>query len=1206
MRKMSIYKNITIILLSAAILLTILQLISKLLLLSALSFIIWLLFIIQILIYLLELIKVRLPKPVSVKLKNFHKNRGYKILLKNRIIDEHHLLPFVQVKCFDDLLTNVKKGRNVILISDTGWGKTKLIVELLNELSNDGTFSKKYKKVIFWRGEPNIPVGRNLYIFENIGININEFLKLAVELESRGGIFIATIYPEEIYDRYKWIQNKINYIPIDAYPTRDEWKKIIKIILKDLKDRGLNVTGIEQIIDKFSGNLIPPFQMYYSLSRIIEKGIDITTEDQLHRVVEVDYGERKDIEEKIKVDFSESLLYAIRLLTWLTNKNYVEEEITKIVYTEFLKKEKHQYDVALNTLSGSDIHYIIKKVGRKIYIPDYHLNRLEKYWNLREYINELYKLTEFLDKKIRAQRKSEFWIGLGDRFAEIKNYDKALEVYKEALNKTHNTEKKGMIYIKIGDIYLDAQCYEEAHQNYNTAIELFESIKEPTHSASYYLANAYEKKGDTINTDDLNKRMEIYKRALDIYNTVSKVDFARLSLKIAKILEEEFFKTNGKRRELLEKSLEYAKNAKEQYSELNNPDGIAEAFIIIGICLSLMDISSNKNISEKALSYFKNALDCVDKVIDKIRKIDLYFEIGERCFGLYTSVIPTKFSITMEENPILEISMEAYKKSLNTANYVLENKEYFIRILKIREDTYRRMMYIISQKLGDVCTSKGDFENALNYYNDILRVLKVMNAQEEIGDIYIKIGYNVYFRNDKYDKAVEALAKAEEIFSLMDNKMALANVYMMILHVYLDWKKYNNAKPYVKKLNGIINAVEDLLTKAASYLRMGEVSRHLNRYEEAETYYKNAEKCLMVYPQKENTYYSRLLASLYSNFGDLYLTRKSPDKAEEYLIKCYELYLKLPNEIYNAGVSAMGLGRLYRIKGDLKKSNEFFEKALRIFIKDKKSNAAKCLLNLGINYMILDNYQEAKEKLQKALELSEHPSVQLEVNMVLSRVHHKLKDYNKSKRNLDEALRIWKEYYSDNIFIQLNIIEQLGDLYFDQGNYDAARKFYEDYIKIFREKIGEKELPHILKLAELYEKIGKTYYIEQKEEKGSELYKIARDYWFKAEDLVKNEEVETKLHIIKNIIELSRILEDWDIIENYRNKMKNLLPQPVPIIQYKFPLQRFKTVPVKKQCILCGSNENIKECPESHIIYCKRCCKEEIKCELYERCWETE
>ena len=77
---------------------------------------------------------------------------------------------------------------------------------------------------------------------------------------------------------------------------------------------------------------------------------------------------------------------------------------------------------------------------------------------------------------------------MGDRFAEIKNYDKALEVYKEALNKTHNTEKKGMIYIKIGDIYLDAQCYEEAHQNYNTAIELFESIKEPTHSASYYLS----------------------------------------------------------------------------------------------------------------------------------------------------------------------------------------------------------------------------------------------------------------------------------------------------------------------------------------------------------------------------------------------------------------------------------------------------------------------------------------------------------------------------------------------------------------------------------------------------------------------------------------------------------------------------------------------------------------------------------------------
>ncbi len=325
--------------------------------------------IVEIIHYILELIEVLERKPVSLPLNKFQKDKAYKSLLKKRIIEDHHLLSFIRTKCFNDLLTNIKKNNNVILISESGVGKTKLIVELLKELSNDRIFSNEYNKVFFWRGEAetDVSIAKGLYVCENIGNNVDTFCKLAAELESVGAIFIATTYPEELYDKHRWIQNKVNYVPIDVYPNRDEWKRIVKTFLRDFEEKGLDVACVMPVIEDFSGNLIPPFQLNYSLSRALRRGIEIDTKDRLYSVIEIEYGERKDIEEKIKGDSSESFLYSIRLVTWLTNKNHIEENIIKIVFKDFLGKEKHQYGVALETLSSDDNFYILKKTGKRIY-----------------------------------------------------------------------------------------------------------------------------------------------------------------------------------------------------------------------------------------------------------------------------------------------------------------------------------------------------------------------------------------------------------------------------------------------------------------------------------------------------------------------------------------------------------------------------------------------------------------------------------------------------------------------------------------------------------------------------------------------------------------------------------------------------------------------------------------------------------------------
>ena len=1199
-------KTIVIILLSLSVFLTILQLISKLFFLSILSFIAWILLVVGIIYYILKLIEVLEHKPVSLPLNKFQKDKAYKSLFKNRIIETHHLLPFIRTKCFDDLLTNIKKGNNVILISDSGWGKTKLIIELLKELSNDRIFSKEYKKVFFWRGEAetDVPIAKGLYVCENIGNNVDTFCKLAAELENVGAIFIATTYPEELYDRHRWIQNKVNYVPIDVYPNRDEWKRIVKTFLRDFEEKGLDVACVMPVIEEFSGNLISPLQLNYSLSRALKRGIEINTEDKLYSVIEIEYGERKDIEEKIKGDISEIFLYTIRLVTWLINKNYIEENIIKTVFIDFLKGEKHQYGVALKTLSGDDVFYILNKVGKKIYVPDYHLNRLEKYWCLKDYIDELQKLTEFLDAK--DDRKVEFWIGLGDRFFELKNYNKALKAYSKAYDKTLNILQKGTLHIKIGEIYAIKSSFEESLQNYNKAIGLFESIEKPSVTIFCYLADTYERKGDiSLKREDMDNAINSYERALSIYNTASKINFARLSIRIAKIIEDSFFKSQRKRKNHIEKSITYAKNAKESYSELNNYNGIAESSMILGTCLGIIDISLNKNIGKKAISYFKNALKLTDKVVDKIQKIDIYLEIGERCYSLYTDVIPAKFQ--SKDHPLLQLSLGAYKKSLNTTNYVLENKDYFIRILKIREEEYKEKMCIISQGLGDTCTRRGDYENALNYYNDVLKVLEVLDAHEEIGEVYIKKG-EMYHLDDKYEEAIEALTIAEEIFSSMSGNADLAIIYIEILHIYLDWMKYSEAESYVKKLEEVINSIEDLLIKAFGYRRMGEISQILGKYRDAKKYYESEKNCIEKHPNKETWDYPHSLALTNLSLGQVALTTKSFKEAEHYLVKCYDQFLDLPNEGYNVGVSSLWLGILYHDTGDIKKSNEYLEKARENFKKiNKKSREAQCLMGLGTNYMVLEDYQKAEVTFHEALELSDDVSIQLGIHMRLSVLYCRLKEYANSRKHLDKALGIQKEHYPDTVLIRLEILEGLGYLYFEQGLLEESRQFYKDFISIYEEKIGKEELQHLLKLAELHETVGKTYHREQKTEEGQTWYKIAREYLFKAEGLVKEGTNETKLFIFKNIKEISQILNDKNTVDNYLKKIRELPPAPLQIIpptrlhKPRVPRVVFRD----RNCILCGSRDNIKECPESHILYCKKCCKEEIKCDLYQRCWES-
>lgn len=176
------------------------------------------------------------------------------------------------------------------------------------------------------------------------------------------------------------------------------------------------------------------------------------------------------------------------------------------------------------------------------------------------------------------------------------------------------------------------------------------------------------------------------------------------------------------------------------------------------------------------------------------------------------------------------------------------------------------------------------------------------------------------------------------------------------------------------------------------------------------------------------------MAAAYNNLGVAYKSQGALDKALEYYLNSLKIYDNLKNKD-GVATTKSNIGAIYSLKKDYGQAMKYFEEANESF--SELGNPEKIvgsLNNLGILHSDLQLYEQSLKYFSQASQLSE----------------------KMGKVNSDP-------------------LNNIGNLYFRQGNYQHAAEYYERAMVITRKENNQTALLYSLaNLGELYAKAGQT------------------------------------------------------------------------------------------------------------------------------------
>jgi tetratricopeptide (TPR) repeat protein len=276
-------------------------------------------------------------------------------------------------------------------------------------------------------------------------------------------------------------------------------------------------------------------------------------------------------------------------------------------------------------------------------------------------------------------------------------------------------------------------------------------------------------------------------------------------------------------------------------------------------------------------------------------------------------------------------------------------------------------------------------------------------------------------------------------------------------------------------------------------------------YDLAEKNYLEAQKINEKRLGKTHPHY----ASNLDNLGDVYLAQGLSDQAES----CYSQALEirrnyLRGEDFNAiADSYTRLGRLYLVLQDFKKSQDYYEKVLRIRCKifgEQHPSVANSYNNLALLYQEQNNTTEASKYYAQALKIyhnkkskyQNHPSLSsLYYNIAIFR--HNQEQLVKAEKYYHKSLQLYQSIFGEthplatNCYYNLSLLYseleryedvakylvKLGDCEYEIERLDKAAICYSKAIAIYKEELSEQCTLELLdtldKLALLYQDQGK-------------------------------------------------------------------------------------------------------------------------------------
>jgi serine phosphatase RsbU (regulator of sigma subunit) len=265
----------------------------------------------------------------------------------------------------------------------------------------------------------------------------------------------------------------------------------------------------------------------------------------------------------------------------------------------------------------------------------------------------------------------------------------------------------------------------------------------------------------------------------------------------------------------------------------------------------------------------------------------------------------------------IEISSKNYEKAILYGEQALE---------LANKSTDSRQKGASLRTIGKAYQGKNDFSSALNYYLQSVILFEAVNDAKQLADDHFDISM-LYSQRNAYQKSVDNLQKA---------------------------LKYYQAAKDTEGEEKTLNAL------GSSYLALNDYANASNQYNK-----------LLELSKKNNNHVS--VTNVLGKLATLNKVNNKFDEALKYSEEKYNLH-KGKGENLEAAFAANNIGFVYRQKGEVTKSVEYFNQALDLFKQvnaEKKQKSAIILNNIGVTYTNLGDYRKAATYYGDVLRMNE-------------------------------------------------------------------------------------------------------------------------------------------------------------------------------------------------------------------------------------------
>lgn len=265
---------------------------------------------------------------------------------------------------------------------------------------------------------------------------------------------------------------------------------------------------------------------------------------------------------------------------------------------------------------------------------------------------------------------------------------------------------------------------------------------------------------------------------------------------------------------------------------------------------------------------------------------------------------------------------------------------------------------------GDILTIQGEWDEALFYYDQALKISKAIGDKTNQSDTHRNLA-GIYYRRSDWAAALQNLEEALKISLAQKNNYGIANTYFWLGSVHhrqgkndLAIEYFNKCMEYAKKLNYLPAIAKTYSGLSDVYVDQGDYGKAVDSYK----------KSIDLLHQTGHIYE---MSDVYNRIGVAYCKQGDKlDKAIKYYNKRIEISTQI-GDIIGVGYSLSNAAECYSHKLQLDEALKCCNRAMEIFQKtDQKRMISNTLMVYGMVYGHKREWEKAKKYFESAIAIS--------------------------------------------------------------------------------------------------------------------------------------------------------------------------------------------------------------------------------------------